>query len=697
MSSDTNAQRRGPNASGGGASGDWLVEESDEHKKELQGRVKLVTDVAIGLERALKSFRQFGVRHKTSQGFIVDSAKKMKVFHDLHGELPISVFGCDLLYEGESVYSDQDLRQSFPFLLFRDGVQRIVFEPGVEPAEIQTLCMLLRDQSLLGSAIGIEDDLVTLLWDADLKHLRYVVSESFKQDDKDAAREEQRKRLVEQLTVDADAAQLPKELSARFVRPPKEHEAKRAAEDLDLAKAWERGNIIATDESARSALAAQVDNDETLLRKFLEIVFSEILDQKDKKIRRELIGFVRDFAVEATRRDRLPEAIGVLRALGDLARLAGDDGKRVAQEILGHIATPEVLAELMHQLELADDAGTQDLLTFLALVPPKESRELVPLISRLNQASRRRALCQLLAERLGDDLAAVGDQFREADEALSLDLIHLLKSSPSKRARVELLAALDHLSHVVRRAAFDSIRSGAPAGDPTLVGAALLMLDDEDRDMRRLALLSLPRMIDTEIARRLRTIIGRDSFDSWDYYDKRRTFLAFAAASGKRANKELVETLQARAMFSNDALDDRRCCAAFALAATGDEAMATLLEGEAKRMFAGKKIVDACENALAILKFKKTAEPEPASAQVAPVAAETIEIMDTSHLPRPIWDVMDVDMGRPSLPGGVSGRPSTIGRPSITGRPSSPPDPSDERASIPAAGARMSTSPKRST
>jgi hypothetical protein len=237
----------------------------------------------------------------------------------------------------------------------------------------------------------------------------------------------------------------------------------------------------------------------------------------------------------------------------------------------------------------------------------------------------------------------------------------------------------------VRRAAFDAIRAGAPTGDPTLVGAALLTLDDEDRDLRRLALLSLPRSLDSDVARRLRTIIGRDAFDAWDYYDKRRTFLAFAAASGKRANKDLIEALQARTMFSNDALDDRRCCAAFALAATGDEAMVQVLEGESKRMFAGKKIVEACENALAILKFKKPVEADP-SAQVAPAAADNIDVVDTSQLPRPIWETLDVDMSRVSIPG-----------PAMGGRTSMPPQPGEGRTSVPLGRPSMPSPTRRSS
>ncbi len=637
MASDALDPRRqaAPNQAQGG---DWLVEEDETTRKESQARAKLAADVTIAIERTLKSFRQFGVRHKTSQGFIDDAVKRIALFTEQHGELPLSIVGSDVLFDGDSIYTDPELRTSYPFLLFRDGVQRVIFEHGVEAHEIAAFCSILRDQSLLGSNVAMEDDLVTMLWDADLSHLRYVVSESFKQDETDAEAEAQRQRLVAQIRKDAFADALDPQLSARFVRPPRPQDAERAKEELAVAKAWERGNRIAADEQARSALAAQVDGDDVLLRKFLEIVFLEILAQKDPKVRADLVKLVRDFAIEATRRDRLPEAIGVLRALGDLARMAGNEGKRVAQEILGAIATPELLAELMHQLEIADDAGTEQLLTFLALIPPKESRALVPHLSTVTTGSRRRAVCQLLAERLGDDLAAVGEQIRDADEGLALDLVYLLRQSPSARGRVELLLALDHLSPLVRRAAYEAIRTGAPAHDPVVIGASLLELEDQDPELRRVALLSLPRHHDLEVARRLRTIISRDWFDDWDYSDKRRAYLAYAAASGRRAAKELTEVIGTRTVFSNDALDDRRCSAAFALASLGDEAHLPVLEAEAKRIIgASKRLKEACESAIAVLKFKKPVEVEHAPA-TALVGRDEIQALPTAHLPKPIWN-----------------------------------------------------------
>jgi hypothetical protein len=642
-----------PGAIAGAPPTDWLVEEDEEARKASQARAKLASDVTVALERTLKSFRQFGVRHKTSQGFIEDAVRRVAIFTEQFGELPLSVVGSDILFDGESIYSDPELRTSYPFLLFRDGVQRVVFERGVEAIEIATFCSILRDQSLLGTNVAMEDDLVTLLWDADLRHVRYVINESFKQEDVDQQSEAQRQRLIAQLRADALADGLDPALSARFVRPPKDKEIERAKDDLAVAAAWERGNQIAANEQARAALAKQVDADDVLLRKFLEIVFLEILGQKDPKVRVELIKLVRDFAVEAARRDRLAEAIGVLKALGDLARMAGGEGRKVAQEILGAIATPELLAELMHQLQIADDAGTEQLLTFLALVPPKESRALVPHLGTLTTTSRRRAVCQLLAERLGDDLAAVGEQIRDAESGLALDLVYLLKQSPATRAKVELLTALDHLDPMVRRAAYDAIRSGVPGSDPVVLGASLLSLDDADPELRRAALFALPRVPDADVARRLRTIISRDGFDDWDYGDKRRAYLLYAAAAGRKAGKELVEVVVTRTVFSNDALDDRRCCAAFALASLGDEAHLGVLESEAKRIIgASKRLKEACEASIAILKFKKPLEIEQAPA-VALVGKDDVEVLPTAHLPKPIWE--DLGTAATVIGGGIGG------------------------------------------
>jgi len=189
----------------------------------------------------------------------------------------------------------------------------------------------------------------------------------------------------------------------------------------------------------------------------------------------------------------------------------------------------------------------------------------------------------------------------------------------------------------VRRAAYETLRLQSTPFDPTLLGASLLCLEEKDAELRRLALVSIPRQVDSEVARRLRLVIGRDAFDDWDYYDKRRAFLAYAASAGaSRAAKDLVEVVNARGIFSSDALEDRRCAAVIALASLGDEKQLPVIEGEAKRMFAGKRIKEACEAAVAMLKFQKPLEDEASSA-VPAMTIDDDEPIALGKLPAPIW------------------------------------------------------------
>src|SRR6185503_19837442 len=96
---------------------------------------------------------------------------------------------------------------------------------------------------------------------------------------------------------------------------------------------------------------------------------------------------------------------------------------------------------------------------------------------------------------------------------------------------------------------------------------------------------------------------------------KRRAFLAYTAAAGKRASKELLEVLATRTMFSRDDLDDRRCAAALAIASLRDETHLPALETEVKRIIGGsKRLKEACEAAISSVKFKK-----PVEADAAPV------------------------------------------------------------------------------
>ncbi|MBC8086869.1 MAG: HEAT repeat domain-containing protein [Phycisphaerae bacterium] len=77
----------------------------------------------------------------------------------------------ELLWQKQSVYRDAERgSESLPFVFYRDGLRELELLPGFELDELPVLLALLQRAK---SAAPDEDDLVTLLWVADLSTVKY--------------------------------------------------------------------------------------------------------------------------------------------------------------------------------------------------------------------------------------------------------------------------------------------------------------------------------------------------------------------------------------------------------------------------------------------------------------------------------------------------------------------------------------------
>jgi hypothetical protein len=92
-----------------------------------------------------------------------------------HGEMSLEVRPWDIVLGGEVVSSDKDRERSLAFRLYRDGVRRLLFRPGLEWEEIIALIGIL---SVRYKGVRTqEDDVVTLLWRANFKHIEIAAVE----------------------------------------------------------------------------------------------------------------------------------------------------------------------------------------------------------------------------------------------------------------------------------------------------------------------------------------------------------------------------------------------------------------------------------------------------------------------------------------------------------------------------------------
>ena len=95
-----------------------------------------------------------------------------------HGVFRLEFMANQVLCDEQVVHASSSRDDNFAMPFFRDGLYALTFRPGFEASEIESLVdLLLRVTSRAANSV---EDLVTLLWDADLPHLgvSYVSSET---------------------------------------------------------------------------------------------------------------------------------------------------------------------------------------------------------------------------------------------------------------------------------------------------------------------------------------------------------------------------------------------------------------------------------------------------------------------------------------------------------------------------------------
>src|SRR5258705_10781300 len=87
------------------------------------------------------------------------------------GDIVLNVQQFDLLFEDYSVYHNAAREESLAYRFFTDGVRQITFREGLEPQELRGVLEVLKKAT---DASQGQDDVVTLLWERDFRHIEYV-------------------------------------------------------------------------------------------------------------------------------------------------------------------------------------------------------------------------------------------------------------------------------------------------------------------------------------------------------------------------------------------------------------------------------------------------------------------------------------------------------------------------------------------
>jgi len=533
---------------------DWG--EGDDHP------VEQVKDLFVVLGKALRAFQLYDENNPVRRRFVNSLRESFEqLWQELEG-LNLSVEEHRLVLAGEAIYENRSRSDSLAFLLYKDGVRDITFLPGIEGDELDKILGVLQRAKMLKTAEA--DDLLTMLWEADLEFFKCQYVAQFTEGAvipmSQAA--EERADLGQVLQGEAEAArQEDAAAGAEAGAEQGETPPPKLGQDFSpMRYALEPEEK----EQLKRALAAEMARD--VRHDVLAALFDRLEDPEYAERKSEILKIFRDLLPTLLSRGAIEPVAGILEELAAVRAEAGLLDKiheRECDDLLDDLSSSETLEELVRALQ----DGTID-------VP-------VEVLGRLLRFLRAGALPVLLGAAEREELPGLKDTLRGAVHGIAREnpqaLLALLEhenpvvTSGAVRligrmnitdAAPKLAGLIAHENADVRLALVETaqlLREGATT--EILVSA----LSDTERDVRVAAARALVTVGHEEAVPVLKELVTGNDIREADLTEKIAVFESYGMLGGADAVDVLDKLLNKKGLLSRKEPPEIRASAARAL------------------------------------------------------------------------------------------------------------------------------------
>jgi hypothetical protein len=491
------------------------------------------------LVKTQKAQRLYDAKNAVAERLELDLYERLSAFVSEEGEVQLVVLESQLRCEDQLVFESPDRTDSLSFLLYRDGIRRLSFSPGLELQELRAFLRCLNRVALLTND---QDDLVTLLWEQDFHSIRYFAIEEL-------ARTESYPRLADQLATgeshDTEGGGAPAEAVSLDLKQPV---STVPVEACRLAS----GEV----ETLQKELAAEEQQPfrQLVSELALELVLLEDGEEEQGGISEEIV----EIADRLISDGDVAELMGMHEHIEGLATMVfpkAASAQTLSSELTRSLSEPERFEKLMERVEVVHAPRPEALTVFLARLGSSVRSQLLPWMGRFSSPPYRRAVTGallFLEDRglgvLGDGLPAgpppVEPQERLRHRQLVREVVHALSRHSSGEALPLLEQLLSSLDPETRR---ESFLAASRFAEERVLSLCLERLLDSDPEVRTAALDTLVKRGRADLGLPiLERSIASGRFEGLALLEKRRLFAAAAKLSGESALDAFQKLLNAR-------------------------------------------------------------------------------------------------------------------------------------------------------
>ena len=338
--------------------------------------------IMIAIVKTSKALRIYLPNNPVLIGFVEDLAVKMSVHLVGYGEFNLNVEPFALSYKGVDIYENEDPKESIACRLHADGIRTLVFERGVETAELMALLGIIGFERATG-----DDDVVTQLWERSLPHIGYLLEEDYVEAALEpgpadtGSQQEAISRVYQALSQDPPP-------------PPKmvpKHLLMLTAEE----EKWLR-------------TARQVEARRNSLDDVISILSAVLAGTKDAGIFRDFLDIVANLTVNMFLAGEIGHALRLVRFLDQLLKLGSTspEQRRLLTTAISGILSDSTVQVLQEALDSGDTVSHEELKELLHIFGLPSLGAICELLGRVEKLKMRKIIIEVLVE-LGRDNPAV--------------------------------------------------------------------------------------------------------------------------------------------------------------------------------------------------------------------------------------------------------------------------------------------------
>ncbi|MBU4494546.1 MAG: HEAT repeat domain-containing protein [Acidobacteria bacterium] len=136
--------------------------------------LKAVQTILSFTEKTFNQLKIFPFRHDNVLNFFRRTHSEITAFLRNHPQIDLEIKETAFTYKDEIVLSEPDIKKSIPFLLFKDGMQSLVFSIGLQEKELEDFFLILHECSQLPPE---ESDTVYSIWEKNFAHIHHTATD----------------------------------------------------------------------------------------------------------------------------------------------------------------------------------------------------------------------------------------------------------------------------------------------------------------------------------------------------------------------------------------------------------------------------------------------------------------------------------------------------------------------------------------